>query len=277
VFASIEPLAYLVERVGGERVAVEVLVGAGRSPATYEPTPRQLVALGRADIFFRIGVPFERSLVPKIAELAPDLRVVDTRQGLPLRDMPAHHDHEHDHEARDGGEEAGGAPDPHVWLDPILARTQCRKISDELVRADPAHRAYYERNCAGIEEDLEEVHRKITALLAPLRGTAVYVYHPAFGYFTDRYGLKQVPVEVEGKEPSVRRLARLIEQAQEDGVKVIFVQAQFARLSAEKIAAAIGGAVVPVDPLARNYLENLAAMAAAIEAGLRREGGERDG
>jgi len=97
----------------------------------------------------------------------------------------------------------------------------------------------------------------------------MYVFHPAFGYFADAYGLTQVPVEFEGKEPGARQLAGLIDRARADGVRVIFVQPQFSGKSAAVVAAAIGGAVIPINPLSRDYLANLEAMASAVEQGLR--------
>ncbi len=257
LFVSILPQAYFVERVGGSHVEVEVLVGPGQSPATFELTPKQMARLTRADAYFRIGLPFEKRLVGKIQTALSDLRVVDTRQGIKLRTM------EHEHH-NDGS-------DPHIWLDPMLVKVQAATVCEELCRLDPVNATEYEENLKAFKADLDEVDARITQALEPLKGRKFYVFHPSYGYFGDAYGLTQVAVEVEGKEPSARRLAALIDQAKEDSVKVIFVQPQFSAKSAEAVAEAIEGVVVPIDPLARDYLKNLEDIAEKITRGLAKE------
>lgn len=241
-FVSILPQAEFVERVGGPHVDVQVLVGPGQSPATYEPGPQQMARLGEARVLFRIGTPFEKGFIDRVAGLYKDLEVVDTRRGVPLRYFE-----------RKGRE----VPDPHIWLDPSLVSIQAANICESLSRLLPEKRPVFEKNLASFQEDLSKVDRRIAKVLAPLKGSKFYVFHPAFGYFGDRYGLTQVAVEIEGKEPTPRQLAGLIQQAKDDGVKVIFVQPQYAKKHAETIAGEIGGAVVPINPLPRNYLENL--------------------
>jgi len=257
LFVSILPQAYFVERVGGSHVEVEVLVGPGQSPATFELTPKQMAKLTQADAYFRIGLPFEKRLVGKIQTALSDLRVVDTRQGIQLRTM------EHEHH-NDGS-------DPHLWLDPMLVKVQAATVCEELCRLDPVNVDAYKKNLKAFKADLDEVDAKITQALEQLKGRKFYVFHPSYGYFGDAYGLTQVAVEVEGKEPSARRLAALIDQAKEDSVKVIFVQPQFSAKSAKAVAEAIGGVIVPIDPLARDYLKNLEDIAEKIARGLAKE------
>ncbi len=270
VAVSILPQAYFVERVGGQHVDVQVLVGPGQSPHAYELSPRQLEGLSRARAYFRIGIDFENALVPRIERMFRGLKVVDTRTGVPLRRMTADefaadHDHagcaHHDH-----GKE--GQPDPHIWLDPRLVKIQAQTIGDTLIELDPARAEEYRSNLATFHAELDQVHERLAAALAPLKGRELLVFHPAFGYFTDAYGLKQVPVEVEGKEPTAKQLAALIQRARAADARVIFVQPQFPAKSAEAIADAIGGAVVPMDDLARDYLKNLEDIAAKVQAAL---------
>jgi len=284
VAVSILPQAYFVERVGGEYVNVEVLVGPGQSPHAFEPTPKQLEGLSRARVYFTVGVDFEEALLPRIRRMFRDLKVVDTRAGVPLRSMTAteaeaeaahEHGHDHDHDADHKHDDHAptGRPDPHIWLNPLLVKTQAQTICAALEEYDPSHAEQFRANLAAFHADLDRVHARITEALAPLQGREVFVYHPAFGYFTDAYGLKQVPVEIEGKEPTARQLAELITRAKSAGVRVIFVQPQFGRKSAEAVANAIGGAVVPMDDLARDYLKNLEEMAAQIKTGLEKRPG----
>jgi len=256
VFVSVPPMRYLAARVGGSRARVEVLVQPGQDPHTFEPTPRQMSLLAQARLFVRVGVDFENGLVPRLGEIAPGLRVVDSREGIALRRIDAHDDgHEGD--------------DPHVWMDPLLALRQARTMREALIALDPAGRQDYERGYAALAEELEALHAEIAAALAPYRGRELFVFHPAFGYFADAYGLRQVAVETGGKEPSARQLAALIEQARARQVRVIFVQPQFSQTGAQAVAEAIGGAVVPLDDLAADYLANLARAADTIREALR--------
>ncbi|UCD29344.1 MAG: zinc ABC transporter substrate-binding protein [Planctomycetota bacterium] len=266
-FVSIMPQAYFVERVGGPSVEVEVLVAPGQSPATFEPTPRQMAALAGADVYFRIGLPFEDQLLAAIAAINEGLPVIDTREGIELRPMD-----ESGHEGDDHEHDQHGRFDPHVWLDPELVQVQARNIMAGLAKLNPAGKVEYEKNLRQFQAELADLDSTIAQILAPLKGREIYVFHPSYGYFAGAYGLKQVAVETGGKEPGARQLADLIERAIRDSVRVVFVQPQFSQKSAKTIAEAIGGAVVPLDPLARDYLANLGRMARAIERGLMGDG-----
>lgn len=268
VMVTIPPQAYFVERIGGDMVEVHVLVGPGQSYHTYEPTPRQVAAATHAKLYFGIGVPFEAALLRKISAANPKLRLVDTREGIMLRPaVGCEHDHTDDsaHDHVHHHEEDG---DPHIWLDPRLVKQQARTIAVALCETDPTNAAQYQRNLAAFETDLDAVHVRITSRLAPHRGRSFFVFHPSFGYFGDAYGLTQVSVETSGKEPSARQIAELVRQARVEGVRVIFVQPQFAETSAEAIAREIGGRIVSIDPLARDYLTNLEQMTEKIARAL---------
>jgi zinc transport system substrate-binding protein len=284
VAVSIVPEKTFVEKIGGEHVSVQVLVGPSDSPHSFEPTARQLTELSQAAIYFRIGVGFEAGMLPRIEKMFPKMRIVDLRERVPLRDMSADghdHDHGHDHghahdDAHDHGHDHDDGhactnehgKDPHIWLSPRLVKVQAQTICTALIEADPAHAADYRANLEKFQAALEQVHDEIAKALKPLKGRNVYVFHPAFGYFLDEFGLRQVPVEVGGKEPSAKQLAQLIQRAKAENVRVIFVQPQFPKKSVQAVADAIGGAVVPIDPLAADYLENLRRIAQAISDGL---------
>lgn len=267
VFVSILPQAGLVEAIGGERVRVQVLVRPGESPATYQPTPRQIAALGEADVYFRIGVAFETLMLEKMVAILKGRPVVDTRRGIALRPMAEPHGHGENEAEAEG--ERSGAMDPHIWLDPRNVAIQAVTVRDALVRLDPAGRATYEANARQYIGEMERLDREIRHTLAPFKGGEFFVYHPSFGYFADAYGLRQIAVETGGREPGPRQLAHLIEQAREHDVHVIFVQPQFDRKNARTIARAIDGVVVELDPLAPDAAVNLRAMAESIARHLR--------
>ena len=259
-FVSIGPQRYLVQSIAGSRIRVEVLVQPGQDPHTFEPTPKQMAQLSRGRLYFRIGVAFERSLIPRIRSSNPQLKIIDTQAGIELREIE-----EGNHEGEDHDEHG---LDPHTWLSPLLAKRQAQIIRDALIEADPGGREEYEAGYRNLAAELGSLHEEIAAALAPFRGEEIFVYHPAYGHFTDEYGLRQVAVETSGSESSAQQLARLIERARERQVRIIFVQPQFSRTGAEAVAEAIGGVVVPLDPLAEDYVENLREMARKIAEAL---------
>lgn len=265
-FVTIPPQAKFVERVAGQHVEVDVLVEPGHSPHTYEPTPSQMVRLAEADVYFLIGVPFEQILQNKIQSANPDMQMVDTGAGIELRRMKAHvHETEHaEHRSEDEGQ-----MDPHVWLDPANVKMMGRNICEALVEMDPEHEEEYRSNLESFLADLDELDRDIRGITEELQTREFMVFHPAFGYFSDAYGLEQIPIEIEGKEPSARALQTLIETARDEGIKVIFVQKQFSARSAEVVAGEIGGEVVQVDPLARDYFTGMREMAQAFAGAMR--------
>lgn len=258
VTVSIVPQRYFVERIGGEHVDVSVMVEPGNSPATYEPKPEQLKALSDASAYFSIGVPFENVWLEKIADASEAMMMVDTIAEIERVPMEAHqHHHDDEHE----GDDHAGAPDPHVWLSPELVKVQARAIYEALVTLDPEHEAAYQANLDAFIADIDALESDIQSTLSGLESDKFMVFHPAWGYFADDFGLKQIPVEVGGQEPSAQELAALIEEAKEEDIQVIFAQPEFSTADAETIAQEIGGEVLLISPLAPDWLENMRTVA----------------
>lgn len=271
LFVSILPQAYLAQRLVGDRWTVNVLVKPGQSPATYDPSPQQMASLSHAQVLFLIGVPFEKALVSRLKAVQPGLSMVDTGQGLRTRILEAHRHGEHDHghgepgnteeDACDPGHEGN---DPHIWLDPRLAGKIAECMAREINALDPDHAGEVEANLETLLSDLNALHERLQTWLEPLRGNTFLVFHPAFGYFAEAYGLNQVAVEMEGKEPSARHLMHVVGQAKARHVSAIFVQRQFSQKAAQTVAEAVGGKVVVLDPLFKDYIANLETMARAV-------------
>jgi zinc transport system substrate-binding protein len=272
VAVSILPQAYFVQRLAGDRMEVLTLVGPGQSPHSYEPTPRQMADLSGAQAWFTVGGDFEAALLPKIASLYPRLQLVDTTRGIQYRSIEAHGhddedaDHAGEEDNHDEAEDQDEADDrdPHVWLGHNSVKVQLGHILDGLVNLDPDGASVYKANHAAFVAEIDALFQDLSLDLAALRGKPVFVFHPAFGYFLDEFGILQEAVETGGKEPTQKALAALIDKAREEGATAIFVQAQFPAAAARSVAAAIGGAVVEIDPLALDWLDNLNRIAEAL-------------
>ena len=275
VFVSIVPQKYFVERIGGESVKVSIMVQPGANPATYEPKPRQMVALSKAKAYFAIGVPFETVWLNRISAANSGMTVIHTEEGIEKRIMEDHlHGEEgysaQEEEEREQAEEHHGVKDPHIWLSPRLVKVQARNILNGFLRIDPARGASYEKNYKSFIAEIYALDTEIKGIFAGKgRGMVFMVFHPAWGYFAQAYGLEQVAVEMEGKEPGPVDLRELIRHAREEGIRVIFVQPEFSTKSAETIAKAIEGEIVFANPLALEWADNLKKVATKFEAALK--------
>ncbi len=268
-FVSILPQSYFVERIGGERVHVNVLVEPGTSPHTFEPTPRQVASLTGADLYFGIGLPFEERILKKVQGRNASFNLIHTDKGIVRRPLDLPRGRTREAVDYDEHHDAEGPADPHIWLSVPEIRIQSVNIYEALAAADPSYRDMYETNLDRFLHELERIDATLTEMFRPYRGRPFFVYHPSFGYFADRYGLVQVPIEIEGKSPTPKQIERLIGAAKEQHARVVFVSPQFDAKSADIIAEAIGGAVVPIDPLAKNVLQNLERIAAKIQQALK--------
>lgn len=277
VFVSIPPQAQLVERIGGKHVAVESLVKPGFDPHTFEPTPGQIARLARAALYVGIGLPFEPAWIERIRSANPAMRFVDLSAGISRRRLETHagHSDSEDAEAPPGTHEANAPEaqtphhadtelDPHVWTSPMLVKRMSQKIAEELIALAPGYEAEFTANFRRLDSDLDALDQAIRHTLADLPQRRFMVFHPAWGYFADAYGLEQIPIEKEGKEPGPRRLAALIDQARRDQIRVIFVQPELSHKAAEQVANAIGGRVEVIDSLAPDYFANMRRVAQAI-------------
>ncbi len=269
VTVSIVPQAYFVQHIAGDLAQIAVMVPPGASPATYEPKPNQMKALAASALYIAVGVPFETVWLDAIRAVSPDIIVIASHEGVTKVPMARHLN---DHGPQNGKPCHGASAilDPHIWLDPALVTIQARAICKGLVAVDPVHKAVYEANLAAFERKLAGLDASIRKMIGtPSTNNRFVVFHPAWGYFARAYGLEQIPVEMEGKSPSPRELSKLINMARAYGVNTVFVQPQFSQKSAGVIAQALGGKVVKLDPLARDWAANLETAAQRIKEALR--------
>jgi len=261
IFVSIIPQKFFVEKIGADHVTVAAMVRPGANPATYEPRPSQMAALSTARLYFAIGVPFENAWMKRIAAANPRMKIVLTQQGIEKIPMATI--------LNDRKQHPKGVLDPHIWLSPRLVKIQAGHIARALSETDPPHRQQYEQNYRSFIRQLDTLDGDLRHIFDGRQGLEFMVFHPSWGYFARDYGLHQVPVEIEGKTPKPAQLKRLIEHARKQDIRLIFVQPQFSRKSAELIARAIGARIIEADPLAEDWEQNLRRSAEAIKEALK--------
>jgi zinc transport system substrate-binding protein len=251
VFVSILPQKYFVKQIAGDLVDVNLMVEPGASPATYEPKPIQMKAISKSLIYFSIGVPFEERWLPKISSTNPRMKIVPTDKWVKKLPITVHH-HNEDEGGKKEAQHKHGNPDPHIWLSPPHVMNQARQILIGLQEFDPGHRVEYEKNYKRFILDTLELDEAIRAVFQDKQGLQFMVFHPSWGYFASTYGLKQVPIEIEGKEPRPAQLGEIIKHAKKNNIRIILVQPQFSAKSARLLAKEINGKIVFADPLAEN-------------------------
>lgn len=247
IYVSIAPLRSLVEAITAEDFPVEVLVPAGASPETFEPTPKQYIALNESQWIFSTGlIEFETTLLGKIS--ARD-KVIDLSRGIELiAGTCSHHHHGHTH--------AHGV-DPHTWTSPRALQVMSRTIYEAIHNEYPDS-VRYTQNFNRLQQRLEALDRAIEEQITASGVEQFIVYHPALTYYARDYGIRQIAIEQEGKEPSAKRLAELIRIAEEHDIHTVLVQRQFPRSSVEAVAKDMKAEVVEFDPLEENVIENIA-------------------
>lgn len=265
VAVTVPPQAYLVERIGGERVATEMLMPSGSSEETFSPSPRQLVGLSRADLYVLVGHPAfaveERHVLPALAR-NPSVHVTS------MWDGEAPGDRRSDTDGRGLGRVHGNHTDPHLWTAPRNMRSAAVRVAEALAELDPPGAATYRTRLASFLAEIDALDAEIRRELSGLPRRRFLVTHPAWGHFAAQYGLEQMAIEEDGKEPGPRRLVALVEEARAEGIRAVFSQAGFPAAAARAVAAEIGARVVPLDPLARSWLDNTRHTARAIAASL---------
>lgn len=266
VVVSILPQKTFVEAVGGDRVNVSLMVQPGNSPHTYEPKPSQMKDIAKADIYFAIGVEFEKVWLEKFWDLNKNMKIADLSKGITKREMEVHHHLEDSHEAHEHEhDKAHHSLDPHIWTSPKNVYVIATNIYRVLSKENPENEPYYRKNLERFKAKVEATDKKIKEMLSDTpQGTHFMVFHPAWGYFATAYGLKQLPVEVEGKEPKPKELLHLLEEAKENKVKAIFTQPEFSDTTAKLLSEELNIKVVKTSPLAPDWSENLINLANAI-------------
>ena len=256
VIASIAPVEYLAKAVGGDKIEVQSL--AKGDVHSYEPKPNDMKAVAKARIFIAAGLEFEEAWIPRFKASAKNLVVVKSDAKIAKlkeeRGEQVEHDEKHESHA-----------DPHVWLNPMLAITMARNISDALIDMDKANKDFYLKNFQKLMNDLLAFDESAKNELAGLKNRKFVVYHPAWGYFAEHYDLEQISIERNGKEPKIDEMASTVKMIKDENIKVIFADPNRSQKSAQVLASQTGAKVELLDPLGYNLLENLKIAVGAIK------------
>lgn len=260
ILVSVAPYKFFVEQIAGETVRVALMVPAGASAHTYEPTPKEMMAASHADGWFLIGESFEARAVKAIASHHPEIQLWDLRQGVDLVSSDPHHRCTHCHCSNPN------CQDLHIWLSPRQAAVQARTIAGALTQLYPKNQALYSANLDKFLLQLQQLDQDIQATLAPLQNRVILVSHPAYAYFARDYHLLQLSIEFEGKDPTPKQLTGVIQQARQHRVNTVFTQIQYNNKGARLIAEILGAKVVDLDPYAEQYFTSMREIARQFAA-----------
>jgi zinc transport system substrate-binding protein len=253
ITVSILPQKYLVERVTGDKFRINVLVPPGASAETYEPTPMQVRDLAGSAIYFRIGyMEFERTLISSLQTQNPEVKFVNTADGTNLiaAEIVDHGDHVHHY-----------GVDPHIWLSVPEVMIQAGNILEAVIDKDPENQDLYMNNFSNFMEELVSLHHELTEKFGDLKHRTFLIFHPALGYFARDYGLTQISIEQEGKNPTAANMRKIIDVARETGINDVLIQMEFERENAKTVARELGGEVIEIDPLSENWMDNMTEIA----------------
>jgi len=256
VIVSILPQQVFVEKIGGNKVNVITMVKPGSDPHSYEPKPSQMKALSKADIYFPIKIEFENVWLDRFAQHNQKMQFSDMTKGISFIKMLEYSDSHLDSEDHF---------DPHTWTSPTNVKIMAKNIFNTLVKIDANNEVYYRRNYKNFLQEIALTNATIKKIFSSLpKESNFMVFHPSWGYFAKEYGLNQLVIELEGKEPKPRMLEKIIKKARQMGVKVIFAQVEFSDKSAKVIAAELDIKILKVSPLAKDWSANIIKVAEAI-------------
>lgn len=241
VSVSVLPQKYFVERIAGGRFSVNVMIPPGQSPHSYEPTARQMKKITESVIYFKIGyIAFESANMENIHAANRKMKIIDTADGIDLiKSSDSHEETGHDEHGID----------PHTWLSPRSVKIMAKIICDALIEEDNANEHIYIKNYQLFIRDIDSLDELITGYLGAYRGKKIMVYHPSWAYFARDYGLVQIPLEKEGKEPGPMYMKEFSDIARKEKIKTIFTQKEFPTTSVTAIANDIGARIVLLDIL----------------------------
>lgn len=264
IATSILPQKALVDAIGGDKVNVIAMIPTGASPHSYEPKPLQMLSISKAKAYFTVGVEFEEAWLNRFKSQNKKMIIIDSVYGIKKIEMAAHHHDEDEHEEHHEDHEHETL-DPHVWTTPKNMIIMATNIKNALIKLDPSNKIVYTKNYIKLVGSLKQTDLQIKAILKNTpKGSKFMIFHPSWGYFAKEYGLIQLPIELEGKEPKAKDLAILISKAKKEHIKAIFVAPEFSAKSASQISKTLGIPVVKISNLGYNWHEFMTSFAKVV-------------
>jgi zinc transport system substrate-binding protein len=253
ITVSILPQKFIAEQICGDKFAVKVLLPPGANHETYEPTPRDMASLEEANLYFSIGyLDFELNWLPRFTAGQQGLKVINTSVGIHLIEGHDHHDVH------------GRGIDPHTWLSTTNVKIQARNIASALMKSDTIHSAYFKHRLEKFEHLADSIDNQIRIRLSSCPGKPFLIFHPALAYFARQYGLEQISIEFEGKEPSAARIRELIDISRKKKIGTIYISREFDTRNAAAIAEEINAKVIVFDPMSADWAGNMIHLAELI-------------
>lgn len=256
VSVSIAPQAFFVKKIAADTLNVNVILPPNSDEHNFEFKPNIMKKLEKSDIYFTIGLEFEKVFIDKFKQNFPKLQVVNMQKNIALIQTLDEHEHSHEHF------------DPHTWLDPILVQTMALNIYNALIQKYPQNKNLYKQNLDQFLADLDSLNLQIASKLEKLKNREFVVYHPSWTYFAKRYNLTQIPIEILGKEPKSKDLQNLITLMKNKNLKVIFVQNGFPENAAKTLAKECDAKIYKIDHLSYDWKNELLKTADAFSHNL---------
>ncbi len=257
--ATVIPVGEIARQIAGTGYKVNVMVPDGMPPSAYEPSPLQLKDLENTALYFSLqALEFEQTVLPNISKNYQDMQIIDISKGIIPAEESCGHNHDH-HEGHHHGH------DPHMWMSPRQVKKIAENIHISLTKRFPEDKSQFDENLGKLMTTVKRTDSLAESELAKLNDRSFMIYHPALTYFARDYHLEQIPVELEGKEPSPEYLKHIIDKAIAENIHVIFIQRQFDRKYADLIAQEADMKVVIIDPLSENMQETIEIIVDALK------------
>jgi len=258
IAVTILPQKFITEKIAGNLWMVISIIPEGANPHTYEPKINTLKNISNASAYLSLEDVLDEIWVRKILDVNKKIKIFRMDKGvekLRMSDDDHHHGKKLFH-------------DPHIWLSLDNMKIIAQNTKDALSSIDPANKTNYEKNCEQLIKDIDNLKNEVSQQLVAKKSKSFLVFHPSWGYFARDFGLNQVSIEFEGKEPSPKRLKEIISFAKSKNIKVIFVQPQISSSTVEALAKELGATVVKINPLEYDWLKNMKYVSQNIAEGL---------
>lgn len=263
ISVSILPQKYLIDQLSDSTIEVNVMVPPGTSPEMYEPSPVQMKNVAKSLVYFAVGpLEFENSILPRIKELNPGIKFVNLSNGM---NLIAGHNH---HEIM-GDQPQIACYDPHIWTSTSEFRQMASEACKVLCEVFPEGKTKFEFNLVKINSNIDSLDKFVKKIVSKAKTKNFIIYHPALTYFAREYGLNQIAIEEDGKNPSAQKLTNLVKFAITDSLKFVFIQSQFDSRNAEIIAGELNGEIASIDPLGYDWLGNMYDLSNKLSIALR--------